>query len=288
MTSNLRLLEGYPTMEFHENANISLYLSDLLPIREFQSEKQMVGLYKHPLLGKVLILNGEIHHIENYQHLYHEPLVHLPLVFIEEPKNCLIIGGGSLFAAFEVLKYPTVNRVVLCDFDHTVLDLMFDTYEHAKQVKADNRFCYVEEEAISFINNTNEKFDLVINDCFNLSEISDSISMYDKMNSLCTSQGVCADVIYRHIFDRITTQKSLQLVKNKMNLALSLTVIPEYPGILHILTIWGKNLSISQNALRTKNLFQLEKSNKQKFKVFEPEHIPYYLYLPPYIKELFL
>ena len=275
-------------MEFHENASISLYLSDLLPICEFESKQQMVGLYKHSLLGRVLILNGEIQHIENYQHLYHEPLVHLPLAFIEEPKSCLIIGGGSLFAAFEVLKYPTIERVVLCDFDHTVLDLMFDTYEHAKQVKTDRRFYYVEEDAITFINNVNEKFDLVINDCFNLVEISNSISMYDKMNSLCTSQGVCADVIYRHIFDRITTQKSLQLLNNKMNLALSLTIIPEYPGILHVLTIWGKNSNISQSTIRTRNLFQLEKSNKQNFKVFEPEHISYYFYLPPYVKELLL
>ena len=155
-------------MEFHEDANVSLHLSDLVPICEFESKQQTIGLYTHPLLGKVLILNDEIHHIENYQHLYHEPLVHLPLVFIEEPRSCLIIGGGSLFAAFEVLKYPTIEKVVLCDFDHTVLDLMSDTYEHAKQVINDRRFFHVEEDALTFINNINEKFDLIINDCFDL------------------------------------------------------------------------------------------------------------------------
>ncbi|MDR2924201.1 MAG: hypothetical protein LBU85_12785 [Treponema sp.] len=275
-------------MEFHENANVSLYLSDLSPICEFESNRQKVGLYEHLLLGKVLILNEEIHHIESYQHLYHEPLVHLPLAFIEKPRSCLIIGGGSLFAAFEVLKYPTIEKVVLCDYDHTVLDLMFHTYEHAKRVKADSRFHYVEEDALSFIDSIDDKFDLVINDCFNLAKISTSVSMYDKLSSLCTSHGVCADVIYRHIFDRNTTLKSLQLINNKMNLALSLIVIPEYPGILHILTIWGKNPNISQSQTKTINLFQLDKSQKYNFKVFVPDHIPYYLYLPPYIKEMFL
>jgi spermidine synthase len=275
-------------VEFHEDANVSLYLSDLSAVCEFDSMRQRVGLYEHPLLGKVLILNGEIHHIESYQHLYHEPLVHLPLAFLEEPRSCLIIGGGSLFAAFEVLKYPTIEKVVLCDFDHTVLDLMFHTYEHAKKVKTDNRFHYIEEDAISFIDSLNDKFDLVINDCFNLAEISTSVSMYDKLNSLCTPYGICADVIYRHIFDRVTTQESLRLINSKMNLALSLTVIPEYPGILHILTIWGKNPNISQTQTKTINLFQLDKSNKHNFKVFVPDHIPYYLYLPPYIKGMLL
>jgi len=275
-------------MEFHEDTNVSLYLSDLSPICEFESKLQKVALYEHPLLGKVLIIDGEIHHIENYQHLYHEPLVHLPLAFIEEPKSCLIVGGGSLFAAFEVLKYPTIEKVVLCDFDHTVLDLMFDTYEHAKKVKTDNRFHYVEEDALLYIDSINDKFDLVINDCFDLAKISSSVSMYDKLSSLCTSNGVCSDVIYRHIFDRVTSQKSLRLLKGKMNMALSLTVIPEYPGILHILTIWGKNPNISQSQTKTINLFQLDKSNNHNFKVFVPDHIPYYLYLPPYIKEMFL
>jgi spermidine synthase len=275
-------------MEFHEEANVSLFLSDLELISEFESKQQKVILYKHPLLGKVLIINGEIHHIESYQHLYHEPLVHLPLAFIEEPKSCLIIGGGSLFAAFEVLKYPTIEKVILCDFDHTVLELMFDKYEHAKKVKKDNRFYYVEKDALLYIDSISDKFDLVINDCFNLAEISSSVSMYEKLSSLCTPHGVCSDVIYRHIFDRVTSQKSLCLLKNKMNLALSLTIIPEYPGILHILTIWGKNPSISQSQTKTINLFQSDKSNKNKFKVFVPDHIPYYLYLPPYIKEMFL
>ena len=275
-------------MEFHEDINVSLHLSDLSTICEYESGKQRIGLYEHLLLGKVLILNGEIQHIENYQHLYHEPLVHLPLAFLEEPKNCLIIGGGSLFAAFEVLKYPTINKVVLCDFDHAVLDLMSRTYEHAKKVISDRRYHYVEEDAITFVNKINDKFDLVINDCFNLAEISNSISMYDKLNSLCTSNGICADVIYRHIFDKNTTKKSLRLLKNKTNLALSLTIIPEYPGILHILTIWGKNPNISQNRTKTINLFQMDKSSKHNFKVFEPRHIPYYLYLPPYVKDILL
>ena len=98
-----------------------------------------------PLLGLILTINNEIQHIERYQCLYHELLVHLPVSFCAEPKTALIIGGGSLFAAHEILKYPSIKKVVLCDHDHSVLDLMEKYYSHAKMVKKDLRFHFIEQ-----------------------------------------------------------------------------------------------------------------------------------------------
>lgn len=275
-------------MEFHESNNVSFYLSNLSPVSEFISQRQNIGLYKHPLLGKVLIINDEIQHIENYQHLYHEPLVHIPASFIEFPKNCLIIGGGSLFAAFEILKYPSIEKVVLCDYDHTVIDLITYNYDHAIQVKSDKRFHFVEEDASIYIKKVNEKFDLIISDCFNFTEMNNDLSMYEELYQLCSEQGVCSDVMYRHIFDTKCLNSTMKLLKSQKKLVFSLIVIPEYPGVLHILTIWGKNQNINQNQKCTINRFQQNLTNSKRFKMYVPDHLPYYLYLPPYIKEIVL
>ena len=51
-------------------------------------------------------------------------LVHLPIAFIPIISEVLILGGGSLFAAYEVLKYSSVKNVILCDYDHEVIELM--------------------------------------------------------------------------------------------------------------------------------------------------------------------
>ena len=273
-------------MEFHEKNNISFYMSHLTPICEFDSQKQKVGLYKHPLLGRVLILNGEINHIENYQHLYHEPLVHIPAAFIEDPKNCLILGGGSLFAAFEVLKYPSIEKIVLCDYDHTVIDLMIKNYDHAKKVQSDKRFQYIEEEAVSFVKNHTNKYDLIIYDCFNFAEMDNGLDMYEDLYRLCSGNGVCSDVIYRHIFEKKCLSNSLGQLRLQRNLALSLIVIPEYPGVLHILSIWGKNRNIFQEQQTNFNKYHKNLADISQFKMFMPNHLPYYLYLPPYIKEI--
>lgn len=278
-------------MNFYEKENISLYLDDLTLLECMTTTKQNIEIYNHPLLGLVLVINGEIQHIEKYQCLYHELLVHLPLSFCMLPQNALIIGGGSLFAAYEILKYPSIQKVILCDHDHMVLQFMKKYYSHARNVLNDSRFRFIESDGIAFLFNDTKRYDLIINDCFNLLKESktNDFSLYNKLNNMLTENGVCSDIIYRHVFDGTITHDSIQEIKKESNMALSLVTVPEYPGILHVETIWGKNPHISQSCKKTYNVFQQEcihNNNYSIFNYFSPENIPFYLYLPPYLKKL--
>lgn len=279
-------------VNFYEKEPVSLYIESLDVLEDFCSEiGQHIQLFQHPWLGKVLVINGEIQHIENYQTLYHEMLVHLPVSFIPHIENVLILGGGSLFAAFEVLKYTTVKRVILCDYDCAVLNLMKKYYGHAVSVIRDGRFSHIEKDAREYIQKCTDRFELVINDCFNLATESNTAgySLYKTLSELCSSEGVCVDIIYRHIFDRPTTISTLKYLHQELNLALSLVVVPEYPGILHLETIWGKSPYISQCAKQSVNDIQnaLVEQNCKMFDFFTPNNLAAYLYLPPYIKKMF-
>ena len=141
-------------MNFYEKEPISLYLDNLDLLEDFVSERQQhIQLFQHPWLGKVLVINNEIQHVEKYQSLYHEMLVHLPASFVPHIERALILGGGSLFAAYEVLKYSSVKQVVLCDYDGAVLDLMKKYYTHADLVTQDRRFSHIEKDHTSIFNN---------------------------------------------------------------------------------------------------------------------------------------
>lgn len=278
-------------MNFYEKENISLYLDELILLERVSTSKQNIEIYRHPLLGLILVINGEIQHIEKYQCLYHELLVHLPMSFCVVPQNALIIGGGSLFAAYEILKYPSMQEVTLCDHDHIVLQLMKKYYSHAQSVMDDSRFHFIESDGISYLQNDTRRYDIIINDCFNLLKENkrNDISLYKKLNNMLTENGVCSDIIYRHIFDGTITHDSIQEIKKESNIALSLVSVPEYPGILHVETIWGKNPHISQSCKKVNNIFQQEcinNSDYSAFDYFSPENIPFYLYLPPYLKKL--
>lgn len=277
-------------MNFYEKENISLYLDNLILLESIVSLKQKIEIYRHDTLGLVLIINDEIQHIENYQCMYHEQLVHLPMSFCENPQTALVLGGGSLFAAYELLKYPSMQAVTLCDHDYTVLKLMENYYEHAKTVLSDKKFHFVESDGLEFLDSDKTKYDIIINDCFNLLKESNihGHSLFKDMNDLLTDQGVCSDIIYRHIFDGTITRDSIQQIKKCSNIVLSLVTVPEYPGILHIQTIWGKNKNISQTCKNTLNSFQKKclETNNSPFEFYSPQNLPYYLYLPPYIKAM--
>lgn len=272
-------------MDFRETDLVSLYLSEMQILKNIQTDKQAVQLYLHPLLGKVLIIDGEIQHIENYQCIYHEMLVHLPISFLSNPKSALIIGGGSLFAAHEILKYSTITKVDLCDYDPCVISLMKNHYSHAKNVLYDSRFHYINKNAIEFIEVTPSRYDLIVNDSFNIvKETNQSgIPLSDCLFEMLTESGVCSDIIYRHIFDK-DTSATIRKMETYPNTCFSLVTVPEYPGVLHLEAIWGKNQNLTQNA---RTSYNLEQSNMKMFEYFNPYMLPYYLYLPPYIKHLF-
>lgn len=275
-------------MHFYEKEPISLYLDGLDLLEDVSSELQDIVIYRHPQLGLVLVINGEIQHIEEYQCPYHELLVHLPMSFIKKPQNALILGGGSLFAAYEVLKYPTIECVTLCDHDKRVLDLMKKYYTHAAQVMSDVRFNFVEQDGIDFIEKCTKKYDLIINDCFNMIEVihTKKVHIYRKLKSLLSDDGLCSDIIYRHVFDGNNTKDSISEIKKDSNIVLSLVPIPEYPGILHIETIWGNNPNLSQSCTCATNEYQKKviEGETSPFNFFTPSNLPFYLYLPPYIK----
>lgn len=275
-------------MEFHENDLISTYLSELTIIEDIVG-KQKIQLYLHKQLGKVLIINDEIQHIESYQAIYHELLIHLPIAFIPTVKNVLILGGGSLFAANEVLKYPTIESVILCDYDHQVLDLMGRYYSHAGRVLNNPKFHYVEQDAFDYLIKSNIKYDLIVNDCFNIIKESHdrALRLYDILTNMCSNNGICVDIIYRHIFDKCIINESLKELKAQKNLALSMVFVPEYPGVLHLETIWGKNENIDQNLKQPINYIQLQKQSNELFEFYNPKCFPFYMYLPPYLKKAF-
>jgi len=57
------------------------------------------------------------------EHIYHENLVHPAFAIAPAHKKILILGGGDGLALREVLKYPEVESVTLCDIDPMMTDL---------------------------------------------------------------------------------------------------------------------------------------------------------------------
>jgi spermidine synthase len=148
----------------HFFRGIGIALDQLTPVACRRGTYGRITLFRHPELGKVFVLNDEIQHVEAWAPLYHEPLVHLPASFVKEVKEVMIFGGGTLYAASEVLKYKSVERVTVFDHDPQVPETAAEYYSHARACLNDNRFTLVHEDAYSSVARFRNRFDLIIND----------------------------------------------------------------------------------------------------------------------------
>jgi spermidine synthase len=67
--------------------------------------------------GVRLFLNGNLQFHSRDEYRYHEALVHPALAAQGAPRKVLVLGGGDGMAVREVLKYPSVEQVVLVELD---------------------------------------------------------------------------------------------------------------------------------------------------------------------------
>ena len=72
--------------------------------------------------GSTLVLDGIIQTTAMDGFIYNEMIAHAPMGLHPAPQTVLIIGGGDLGAAHEVLKHPDVKHVDLVEIDQAVVD----------------------------------------------------------------------------------------------------------------------------------------------------------------------
>jgi spermidine synthase len=277
---------------FFEGIGVSLGRLELVDRRK--GVFRQIRLFRHPELGKIFVLGNEIQHVEAWAPLYHEPLVHLSASFVKETKDVLILGGGTLFAASEALKYKSVKQVVLLDHDPQVIEMAVKHYPHAKKCFNDPRFKFVNGDAYTSVSNIGQKFDMVINDGLDLLEIKPRVRQgriidpFLLLTMLLKPNGVCADVVFRHVLERRRTLQTLGRLRHRFRLALALILLPEYHGVLHVLCMWGKrSSSVTQGLNRPKNMEQLSWMRKpagSPCEYYDSRFLDYYLYLPRYIR----
>ncbi len=234
------------------------------------------------------MVNDEIQHVEAWAPFYHEPLIHLPAAFVPRIHNAIVLGGGSFFAATELLKYRSLRKLVMVDHDPELLSLIARVYSHAATAVADRRLIVHSADIHRAREFADCEFDLVVNDAVDLTAKQHEPA-FAMMSELAGDEGVCCDVIYRHLFARRWRQAGLRSLNHSRTYALSLVAVPEYPGVLHLLTMWSKSSRVSQRMRVSRNMEHAMWSSHRKAnpcKYFDPRFLPYYLYLPPYLREM--
>jgi spermidine synthase len=151
-------------------------------IESIKTNYQNVLIVETTPFGKCLIIDGKVQSSLLDEHIYHESLVHPALVTVGNPLNVLIIGGGEGATAREVLKWKTVESVVMVELDPSVVQLCRRVLpEMSDGVFEDRRFKLVVAEGRGYLESLGDgSLDAVVVDVTDPYEGAPSQRLYSQ------------------------------------------------------------------------------------------------------------
>jgi len=141
-------------------------------------EMQIVEIGKH---GKGLILDGQWQSCTSDEFLYHEALVHPAMICHPSPRKVLVLGGGEGATIREVLRWKSVERVMMVDIDGEVVEACREHLSEMHQNAFDDpRVELVIDDALHVLEITSEQWDVVISDLSDPYEDGPSCQLFTK------------------------------------------------------------------------------------------------------------
>ncbi|GAB4243083.1 MAG: polyamine aminopropyltransferase [Acidobacteriota bacterium] len=115
--------------------------------------------------GKALILDGKWQSCSADEFLYHEPLVHPACLLHGGPRRVLILGGGEGATAREVLRWRSVEEVVMIDLDREVVEACRTHLDEFHQGAFTDPRCEVQiRDARDFLAEDSGPWDVIVSD----------------------------------------------------------------------------------------------------------------------------
>ncbi len=173
------MLEGTWYLEKHTES--LLYLHKIRShIYHGKTAYQKVDIVEIEAFGKTLFLDGKIQSAQIDEFVYHEALVHPAMLTHPDPKNVIILGGGEGATLREVLRHP-VERATMVDIDEQLVKLC-EAYLPEWHAGAfyDERANLVFADARSYLENSDETYDVIISDLTEPLEGGPSVLLFTR------------------------------------------------------------------------------------------------------------
>ncbi|MGC8856441.1 MAG: polyamine aminopropyltransferase [Anaerolineae bacterium] len=200
-----------------------------------QTPYQHIQVIETEFFGNALILDGIIQLTAGDNMGYHEMIVHVPMLAVENPRRVLIVGGGDGGSLRQALRYPSVEEVVVCELDQRVVDLCREHFADSfGDPWADPRARLIVRDAFGYLEENPGQFDVILSDTtdpIGMAERLFSEAFYKLMVRALTPGGAATTQCEHPYFDadliRQIYHSARGLVKNP---AYYYAQIPTYPG----------------------------------------------------------
>jgi spermidine synthase len=96
------------------------------PARKTASPHQIIAVEDSLSFGHLYRLDGNAMAAEADEFMLHESLAHIPALNHPAPTSALILGGGDGASARELLKHPSLTRILIAELDPEVVRVISD------------------------------------------------------------------------------------------------------------------------------------------------------------------
>lgn len=218
---------------------------------EGRSEYQHVEIIDTVAFGKALVLDDAMQTTEADEFLYHEPLVHIPLLAHPNPRRVLIVGGGDGGALRHVLMHEGVEKAVMVEIDELVVracqewlpSLAGGAFEHPRAE-------LIIGDGLAYMRDVSEPFDVILvdsTDPVGPAEGLISEEFYRLASGALSEHGIFAMQTGSPLLMRDELDSAAERMRSVFPIVRTyLGHVPAYPGVLWSWTAGSKTLDPGQ------------------------------------------
>ncbi len=210
---------------------------------EAQSEFQKIEFYETPVMGRVLSLDGCFMVTEKDSFVYHEMITHPAGAMTPHPESALVIGGGDGGTVTELVKYPSLRSITLCEIDGEVVSTCKRFFPEISSGLSDSRVKVVCLDGAAYVKQFQDEFDIILidsTDPVGPGKALYEMDFYRSIKNALKNDGVAtfqteSPFFMADVFS--DTVKNLRSVFGPECATPYLSVIPSYPGALWSFTM---------------------------------------------------
>ena len=210
---------------------------------------QHIDIHEHPTFGRTLVLDGAVQTSERDEFLYHEMLVHVPLLCHPEPRRVLVIGGGDGGTIRRVLEHPTVTEAVMVEIDERVTALSREWMPSiGGDVWDDPRATVMFDDGNAYVHGDGEPFDAIIVDSSD--PVGPGIVLFETpFYKRCLERLNPGGVYVAQVGSPIYFQDEMRMAFHNARAAFSdvrlyLGHVTTYPGVVWSFMLCGEQLTV--------------------------------------------
>ena len=147
-----------------DEGKISIILNKRKILYQGESQFQMIEIFNTKEFGNVLCIDNDINVTELDERNYHEMIVHVPMIYKQNAKKALIIGGGDGGTARELLKYTNLE-VTMVEIDEMVIEASKLHLPQTAVSFSNKRLNLIIDDGVKYMKEySGDKYDIIIVD----------------------------------------------------------------------------------------------------------------------------